>query len=265
MELRIVRQSGTPTLGTTTTPPVTDIDVNSSANCVAGDVLRFELQFRIIDTNTADAIIPDGLTSASVNITSGGGTLDRAILSRREHSLAGINGPLPTDSTGQGSVAQGAGRTGLHNPYRGGLTDTNDNDLPSNGIVLVDSNPDPAHFHPGAGNTLLSITPLSLAASHQGNENLDDGDDTNGTTNELTWYGLYSFTYTCGAANDTINANNVADAQTGSAFGFWVEGSGIPITSVTATGASYRIVVPAPGAAALLGLGGLIVARRRRA
>jgi len=255
LELRVVRQNGVPS--NPVGAGVTDVDVNNSVTTTAGTTLRFELQYRVLDTDVNDIVVPAGLSSATINITSGTGTLTRAQISRAENGQTGSDLPLSPDTTGLPAPAAASGRRGLHAPFRGGLVDSNNNDLPSNGVVNVDTNADPNLYTPGNGNTLLSVTPVSISQNNQGNA--DNGIDNN------NWYGVYSFNYTVGSANDIINVAAIADAVTGNSFGYFDDGNAVPVTSADATGASYRIVVPAPGAAALIGLGGLLVARRRRA
>jgi len=263
-ELRLVRQIGTPGNPGSSNPVVDVADPLNTVACVAGDTLRFELQYRIFDLNIDDDNIPAGLSSATINIVSAGGTLLRAQLSRNEGGSVATNpvspdaSGLPTGTTTTTDPAfsgPNSARRGLHAPFRGGMANASLNDLPSNGIVNVDANPDPGLYAPGSGNTLLSITPLAIAQPNQGTS----------VGAESTWYGLYSFNYVCGSANDQILVSAVADAQTGNRFGYFADGNPVPVTSNNAIGGFYNIVVPAPGAAALLGLGGLIAARRRRA
>lgn len=273
LELRLVRQMGTPA-NPGAANPVTDIDSNSSVTGTAGQTFRFELQYRILnlvkdadgDFVDDDGILPSGLSAATINITSSTGTLLRAQLSNFEHSNGTATAIPPNpDATGIG-FGGAAGRRGLHAPFRGGLVDSNNNDLPSNGITNVDTNPDPSLFAPGAGNTLLSITPVAISNHNQGNPYimLNSSSEPDFAGSDQVWWGLYSFNYTAGSANDTISAGAVADAQTGNAFGYFVDGSAVPIGSANAGSASYQIIIPSPGAVALLGLGGLMVARRRR-
>lgn len=251
LELQIVRQAGT------LPGVITDIDVNSTVTANPGDVLRFEMQYRILDLDTNDSIVPAGLTAATIDITSTTGTLLRGQLSRFEAQLAGaLNPPTSTDSSGLPSGSASV-RRGLHSPFRGGLSNSNNNDLPSNGVVNVDINPDPALYTPGPGNTLISVTPLAISQHNQGNPDV-------GSDNEW-WFGLYTFEYIVGSTNDVINVAAVADPQTFNSFGYFNDGVPVPLTSGNSTSASYRIIVPAPGSVALLGLGGLLVARRRRA
>lgn len=260
LELRLVRQTGTPA-NPGSANPVVDVDVNSSVTTTSGSVLRFEVQYRILnlvkdadfDGIDDDGILPDGLSAATLNVSSinGTGTFNHAQLSRFEHSLAGVTPPASPDISGVGT-APASGRRGLHNPYRGGLADANDNSLPSNGVFL-----------PGT----FQFTPVAISNTHQGNPQFDPGPnagDINSNFDE-SWYGLYSFNFTVGASNTTLNVGAVADLDTGNRFGYFNDSSAVPLSSPNAGTASYQIIVPAPGSVALLGLGGLLVARRRRA
>jgi len=286
LEFQIVRVS--PTVpGTTAATRLTLQGLpNDSVTTTSGTTMRFQLQYRILNLvpdvyvppvlddngdvitpgyfsagdgapdsmgHFPNAIVPDGLSSASINITSGLGRLQRALLSNNQNIAAGTPPLYPDASGNQGT------RRGLVNPYRGGMSDSNINDLPSNGITNDDSNADPALYGTGPANTLLSITPVAINSNaHQGNELFY------GNPNSA-WYDLYCFTYTAGASNDVINVGAIPDPQTGNTFGYFSDSNAVPLTSTNSGTASYRIIVPAPGAAALVGLGGLLVARRRRA
>jgi len=85
------------------------------------------------------------------------------------------------------------------------------------------------------------------------------------------WVDVYHFNYTISNNSPRVlnfTLNN-AQAQTftylGVANGTWGPGDPTNAMLVSALPLSIPIVVPAPGAAALLGLGGLIATRRRRA
>lgn len=274
LELRLVRQTGTPA-NPGASNPVTDVDSNSSVTAVAGTTLRFELQYRLLnlvgDANhdgvDDDGILPDGFSAGTIDIRSGNGTLDRAQLSQFEHSNSDATiAPTSPDTSGVG-FGGASSRRGLHAPYRGGLSDQNNNDLPSNGLVNVDSNPDPNLYHPGAGNTLLSPTPVAISNTHQGNPYFyaPGPDGLPDFSHDQTWFGLYSFTFTVGSSNTDITAAAQRDQVTGGAFGYFLDSNSVPQAGNDAVGATYHIVVPAPGAVALLGLGGLVGLRRRRA
>lgn len=261
LEMRIVPQDGT--------PPGTVTDAPGVVNVAASDTnrtRRFEVQYRI---QNADGIAA-GLSSMQFNIVGqlvGGGigfSLDRAQLSRFEAQLAGATPPSSPDASGlpSGSAATTAG---LHRPFRGGIPvgGTNppapNNDNPANGIIPI------------GGQSINLITPLSLSQNDQGNTNA--GQDAN------AWYGLYSFVVNIpdaatGSDNNgdgfvdlLITATSVADSQTGNRWGGFEDLNPVPQTSQNATAgaATLRIEIPAPGSLALLGLGGLVAARRRRA
>lgn len=247
LELRLVAQTGTPSNPAST---VTSVDAaqHPDTSSGLGVARRFEVQYRLVDLDTNDAFNPAGLTSGNLRIVATGGTLERAILSRAEARNPTSGSPaLPSVATSvnldpdnfiiSGNATIGAFR-GLHAPYRGGIpAPAPNNDNAANGVF-------------SAGNTVLSgITPLSLTQTDQ---------------NDGGWYGLYSFNFlpTAGAGNVAISFD--ADAMTGNRFGFFTDGDPVPVTSPVAQGDSATILVPAPGAMALLGLGGLIAGRRRR-
>ncbi len=242
LQLRLVPQHGV--LDTTT--GIID-DAAPTAFTAAGQVQRYEVQFRLVDLNTGDAFFPAGLTSGNLRITITGGansTLSRALLSRFEAQQAASTPPSSPDLSGPPTGAF-AGATGMHKPYRGGIpSPAPNNDNPANGIF-------------NASNSEISgITPLALSQSDQ---NVADA-----------WYGLYSFDITAGSGLGsgaiTITAGFDADAGTGNRFGFFNDGDPVPVTSQNAQGATANLPfnIPAPGTLALLGLGGLVAGRRRR-
>jgi hypothetical protein len=223
---------------------------------------RFEVQFRIVEGAGFEGFIAS-LASFQMNITASlsNGTLstigfDRAVLTlkqaRSAPSPSSLDAVGATDTSGN-ATGPNAGKAGLHNVWRGGMSPSSaaGNTLPSNGILLA--------------NGIGLVTPLTL--SEQG---------ATAPSNDVNaWYGLYSFNVTVGDATPgpgpvTVNltAAAVADAQTGNAWGAYEFGDPIPRTSINATAghASFDVeAIPAPGAVALMGLGGLLVARRRRA
>lgn len=245
LQLRIVPQDGL--------PPGVVTDLASSPTVTgSGQTRRFEVQYRIFDQNTGDTVVPAGLVSGALRITLTGGaagnsTLTRALLTRSEAQLAGANPPPNPDSSG----ANNNGAEGLHRPFRGGIPSPAPNNTnPANGVISADSK------------TISGITPLSLAQSDQGNINA--GQD------NATWYGLYSFNIVSGSSigngDATITAQFDADMTTMNRFGFFNDADPVPWTSQNAQAATAtQSFIPAPGAMALLGLGGLIAGRRRRA
>jgi len=245
MEFRCVRQSGTPNV---TPPGVVDEAIIANLAVQPGSTTRFELQYRILDLNLSDAIVPAGLSAASINILSSNaaaGTFTRAQLSRAEAQNAAPAVPPTSPDTSGLPTGTASVRAGLHAPFRGGLSDSNNNTLPANGTI--------------AANGITGILPLTISESGQGNP--DAGADNN------AWYGLYSFNFVAGAGGTTtITAAAVPDPNTGNTFGYFNSGAAVPLNSANSTGCTQLItVVPAPGALALLGMGGLIAGRRRRA
>jgi hypothetical protein len=263
LQLRIVPQTGT--LG----GPITDGTPGGVVNVSASDTnrtRRFEVQYRI---QGADGVAA-GLSSMQFNIVGqlvGGGIgfgLDRAQLSRFEAQLAGSTPPSSPDASG---FASGTALTtaGLHRPFRGGIPTGGTNPVapnngnPANGIIPV------------GAQAINLITPLSLSQNDQGNTNV--GQDSN------AWYGLYSFVVNIpdastgtdnngdGFVDILLTATAVADAQTGNRWGGFEDQNPVPQTSANAVNgvAGLHIEIPAPGSLALVGLGGLLAARRRRA
>lgn len=266
VDLRIVPQNGTPGVA----PGVSEDAVadTAGARVTLGAAKRFEVQYRIIDLITTDTIVPAGLSALVMNITvsnAANGTLTRAITSLSEANAGArpprtAGQPAPTvvwlmGPTPDVSAANPTGRTGMHSPFRGGFSDQNDNNLAANGT--------PA---PGALNGIL---PLSLSQNNQGLAGFDLSVDQDGSQ-RLTggeWYGLYSFIFTPGAVGDfTITATATADPGTGNRFGYFNNGIPVPAQSTQAAdGLFFGRIIPAPGTLALLGLGGLVAGRRRRA
>jgi MYXO-CTERM domain-containing protein len=242
LELRLVSQTGLP--GTSTVQSF-DVAQHPDTSSGLGVARRFEVQYRLVDLDPNDQFVPAGLTAGQLRIVATGGTLERAILSKNEaRNPSGGLPPIsqsvnldPDSSPISGNMTIGPFR-GLHAPFRGGIpAPAPNNDNAANGTF-------------SAGNTVLSgITPLSLSQTDQ---------------NDGGWYGLYSFNFLPTAGTGNVEISFDADPQTGNRFGFFTDGDPVPVTSPVATGDSATILVPAPGAMALLGLGGLIAGRRRR-
>jgi len=249
LELRIL-----PETGTVTSPAGAGIVQGAPTSApgptlASGTVQRYQLQYRVLDLDPNDAVnVPAGLSAASINITlnnAAGGTLAQAQLTRHAAQLAGSAAPPSPDLTGL-PTGTAIARRGLHAPFRGGFADQNNNALPSNGTV--------------AANGIINILPLTISQPNQGNAN-------NGIDNNI-WYGLYSFNLTVGgtAGAYTITAEATPDVNTGNRFGWFNDGTAVPVQSSNATtGVTHFSIVPSPGAFALLGLGGLVAGRRRRA
>jgi hypothetical protein len=246
LELRLVSQMGTPS---NPASPVTSQDVLTHTDTTSGIGVarRFEVQYRIVDLNDGDTIVPAGLTAGSLRLVATGGTLEKAILSRQEarNPSAGTPALIPVSQSVNLdtdnyiiSGAAGSPWRGMHQPFRGGFNPTSDNNQASNGTLSPDSM------------TLSGIVPLVLVQTDQ---------------NDGGWYGLYSFNFLPTAGSGTVMVSFDADTTTGNRFGYFNDGNPAPLNSGNATTDSANILVPAPGAFALLGLGGLLANRRRRA
>ena len=240
VELRIVPQRGLPGgPGGVSDLPTSEHD----AITVAGDVRRFEVQYRIIDLISTDGLVPAGLRTRNLRIDAtgaglGGGTLRRAALSRFEAELAGSTPPVTPDVSGQ---PVGGAASGLHRPLREALLAPGDSH-PANGLVSTG---------PGSA-AITDIIPLSLAQTGQAD----------------AWFGLYSFdllTQNIQPGTVLLTATAVADSGTGTRFSYWAAGQPSPRFSPAATAgtASVVSVVPSPGAAGVIVMLGVALSRRR--
>lgn len=218
---------------------------------------RFEVQYQIQEGAGFEFFIASlASMQFSVGASVAGGslpapTMSRAVLTANQ---AAANSVLPVtspDLSGNAAGPANVNRQGLHGVWRGGLSPATQagNTLPANGTI--------------AGSSINLITPLTLTQLNQLPAN-----------NTAAWYGLYSFEVTVGAnggPTDSIvtTAITVAvDAQTQNAWGAYEDADPIPRTSrlFMTQSASFAVeAVPAPGALALIGLGGLVAGRRRRA
>lgn len=257
LKLRIVPVSVS---GTTLTFGGTAADVAFGS---ANRTRRFSIQYQIQEGAGFEGAIAS-LASLQMNVSSSqsGGSVSssfgRSSLSRAQGSNAIGGAPAdsgdavgPTDTTGA-TTGTFAGVTGLHRAFRGGLSPNTaaGNTLPSNGTLTASG--------------ISQITPLTLSQLNQAPAN-----------DPTAWYGLYDFDITVGnntGATDvlvSLAVAAIADSQTGNSWGAYEDGDVIPRTSRNSmsTGASFSVIadIPAPGSVALIGLGGLVAARRRRA
>jgi hypothetical protein len=246
-ELRVVPQTGV------LPDPVVDLAGNKHNPIIATDVSttertrRFEVQYRLIDTDLTDSIVPAGLFASDIRIvatstgTTTGSVSQRAPLSQFEARVADFNPPGPVDSSGLPTI--GGPFTGIHHPFRGGISSDNSN---VNG----------------------QFTGLSIRFSPICGISNDQGSPEFGLTG-TEWYGLYSFTFRAGStANGSVTFTPVpiADPITLNAFGYWsTEGSfsTAGTNQFSSTGAIVEFAsIPAPGSAALLVAVGAV--RRKR-
>jgi MYXO-CTERM domain-containing protein len=261
LDLFLVLRSVAPANGV-----ITDIQTGGSVDAVVGNTYRVELRYRIND-GTADTVGSRGLTSSLIAITNTAGLqfgthINRGALSA-DQGARGALGILPgaapanPDNTaidnGLNNGLVGAfpdGVTGMMDPFRGDMGGPMGDILPqkpSNGLAV-----------PGG----LTILPLSLSAPNQ-NSFTGLAPNAGNTNSNMTRWGVYAFEFVYQGGAVIFTADAIADADTQNKFGFW-DGSPIPATS-NQSAAGTIAFIPAPASAALLGLGGLVAGRRRRA
>lgn len=237
--------------GSSPSETVADIQEGGSIAATAGTRYRVDVRYRIND-NVADTVGSRGLSAAALILTRSGtgtGTTSRAFLTFDQQGDSAVTNP---DTSGITTAADGP-TTGLIGQFRGGLTA---DDAAPNG---------------GANGLSTAAAPLlPLALSNPGHRSWGTtGNPTAANTNaSTTRWALYTFEFVYQGGQVNFNVTAQADATTGNRFGYFQQTGGtvspVPVTSQSAQDGNISFV-PAPSAAALLGLGGLIAARRRRA
>ncbi len=229
---------------------VIDLQTGGQINATVGSTYRVELRYRIND-GTADTIGSRGLSAAEIRFNrsgTGAGAQTSSYLTFHQFDFNTIQNPDASTISTEGDGPA----TGLIAAFRGGLV----------------ANTDAANAGGGAlGNTWI-VTPLAISAPGHNSWASGPNPSAANTNTSTTVWALYSFDFTYGGGEVNFSASANADPQTGNRFGFFTRTGGtnnpVPVTSQLATDGTISFV-PAPGAAALLGLGGLIAARRRRA
>lgn len=259
LELRVVPQTGSPV------NVVEDLSGAFNTPVVGTPVFRdrrFEVQYRLIDTDTTDGIVPFGLQRTRLDITSAiSGSLNAiwmepVLLSRFEaQNHAWATPPAPRDTSGPNTSAIPS--RGLHTPFRGSLTFP---DFPENGLVSAGPDGSPritgirptcSAFFTGFGTGQYSVP---------GTVNGDAAGD---------WYGLYSFYIQVGTPSvDTqITVTASLSSELGPASFAWFPSDGseprIAFQSASAS-AGVMVLIPAPSAALALLPMFLAATRRRR-
>lgn len=264
LDLAWVHRTGNGSAGS----PLTDGQTGGVLLVTPGTRYCFELRYRITDLNPQDTRTVRGLSSAPINI---GRTQAAWITTKGDltNDQSGDNAPQPTSGAvnpdGSGLFGAPGALTGLINEFRGGLADPDGagplgpDDAPSNGNPINTAN-DRFTANP------TGILPLAISAGGVNNHRSD-------TAPQSQMWGVYFLwiDVPAGATGDNLlTATAVPDATTQNRFGAFVRTGAVtdvvPQTSVNATDGSITLrVIPAPGSLALLGLGGLVAARRRRA
>jgi len=222
---------------------------------------RFTVQYQVGEGAGFEGLIASlaAMQFSITGSTSGGSSpialsFSRAVLTAGQARTTGSpNAVTPVGATDVTGASAGAGinRQGLHQSFRGGLSPNTQagNTLPSNGTISP----------PG----IALITPLTLSQLDQAPASFPG-----------EWFGLYDFNVQVadnngpGDASVNLSVFPIADAQTQNAYGVYEDGDVIPRTGRNFVGGSASFLVeaiPAPGSLALIGLGGLVAARRRRA
>lgn len=230
---------------TATTPGTLTYTASSDQVLASTDVRRFVLEYNV--TDASGATFPAGLVASAINLTlsstggAGVSTLAPALLTRfQANTNNGLTPPNATSDASGSPTGASVGVRGVHRPYRGGF-------------AVVGNNADPSNGTAGTANglpALLTILPLAISQTDQ---NVPGA-----------FYGLFSFELT----NFSGAGNIVISASTDSAgFGYFDDGVAVPVTQAGTFSTTFTqsVNIPAPASAALLGLGGLVAARRRRA
>ncbi len=207
-----------------------------------GQKIRFHVRYFITDANgTADGHVSAGLSATSLTISSNI-PATHGMFSAAELTETEANGPNNVGPFGftNPDTSDPSGDFGLNNPFRTG--------------VFPQSNGD---FTPVGGNlNIFNALPITTSAPGHRSD-----------TQASRRWGVYSFEFMLtdnAVGTYTINVD-------GQGFLFFPRTTGgANLNGVNGNqqvnGSSFTFtVVPAPGAAALLGLGGLVAARRRRA
>jgi len=263
LQLRFVEITPSPAApaGTVTRSNTANSTATVTGSGAANRTRTFELQYTM--TDGSGATFPAGLVSGTLNITGAtGATYSQALLTNNQARVGGTTplwpgpGATATTQTDTSGAAAGplAGAAGMERPYRGGFATANNNADPSNGV---------------AGPTgILNIVPLAISQTLTSPMHNAAG---------AFWFAIYEFNIafpdgfggsTASPLQYTITAHFNPDASTQAAFGFFNDGVAVPVTSTNGTNGVVTfgvVAVPAPASVALLGLGGLVAARRRRA
>jgi len=240
---------------------LTDIQTGGSILAAPGQQYVIEVRYRIADL-VADTTGSTGLTSAQIHISgsSAAGSVGRYTLTNfLEAGLDSQGNSVSAAVLNPDNSNTGFGSTGLVNLYRGGLTADGD---ASNGNVTASNTP-------GLSLAGFDIVPLALALTGQKSFNGANPTAANTNNNPAVW-ALFDFIYTVGGSSQTLTAAAVADPQTGNTFAAFLRqgtvNNPVPVNfAATNPGSITFTVIPAPASAALMGIGGLVAFRRRRA
>lgn len=255
----------------------------------AGVANAQSLEYRIVERFN-DTTVDVGDAAATVSPGTAGNANDKTLWFVVQARVTGLTGG-PEDFTTNG-LGGFAGSVGITSGGGGGA-------YKASGVAGTGGNPtntSPSNFRPegnpygwGSGAALYapfrlvsdlgaggngtrgsvnadSLTDIVGATGGAALANLTDGVTPNAAWAVGDWVSVYTFQYdvTDFTARTVVFQTNFV----GSTYFTSIDGQGIPNAIVFGqeTQGSYTVTItPAPGAAALLGLGGLVAARRRRA
>lgn len=223
LELRIVPQSGVPGLLCVYDDPPTPLgsfDPPREAWVSPNIAKRFEVQYRLVDIDVGDDLVPRGLRSVSIDIATAAasaGLWGRGLLSVGEGE-PGVDSGSPPDAVDCSGlpIAPVLRKRGLHQPYRGALSGADPSEDADNGA-----------FQPQG---LTAITALTIGPPGQA---------------PGAWFGLYTFEFTPAstfAGSLTITAALAASPST--TFQ-WYDSLGVIHTATSAAAAIITVRAPA--------------------
>jgi hypothetical protein len=231
LELRIVPQSGVPGVLCVYDDPPTPLgtaDPPREAWASPNIARRFEVQYRLIDTDASDGVSPAGLQSATLNIlaaSSTAGLWGRALLSISEgqpDAAAASTPPEPIDCSGL-PIQPALRPRGLHQPFRTLLTGADPSEDTDNGA-----------FSPAG---LSTIAATAAGPPHQ---------------QAGAWFGLYTFEFTPSATFTGSLTITAASAPSLGAAYRWYDTLGVihPVAPASPpTSATITVRVPASAVA----------------
>ncbi len=226
-----------------------------------GSRVRLTIQFRLLNTQPS-TLLMNNFTATNFSVLGtgpAGGTAQRSQLFGRSAG-PGSQGRGEAFGDLDGFTYPGVGaappgpqfRTGLHKVWRDGMTDPDEV-----GPLTIDQHPANGQF---SGDDVLLITPIALSTAF-----LPDPV----SFAETPWQGLYSYEFQHAGAlgSKTFSFTPTTDTAnpTGRFFYYIVNSINVgQSTSFNNGSVTLNFAIPAPGAAMVLGLGGLLAARRRR-
>lgn len=193
----------------------------------AGSTVRLTLQYRVNDPASTSTTNPRGLVGANFDLLASGpagGTSSRSVLTGDGTFISGEaygNPGTANTDTYPYVEANADGFTGLHNVYRGGLSDPD-----GGGPLTADDALSNGTF---AGRNVTGLVPLSLSAA-------SFPQNTGTAGNPTGWFGLFSFNFTNSGATGDVTFRfqpAVTTANPNGQFRYWKRGTTSPVTGTS--------------------------------